>query len=73
MMSRIIEQFEKIQEGILGYIDSEFKKNPEKFVSPEEFAVPIPKDIDHEVIAYYKGKGWKFVNGGPDCDYLRFK
>ena len=75
MMSDIVKQFERIQKGIYGYIDSEFKKNPEKFVSPEEFAVPIPKDTDPEVIACYVGNGWKYVKGGPedDCDYLRFK
>ena len=52
----------------------EYEDDLKNFPKPKDFCIALPKGLDHEVIAYYKGKGWKFVKGGPedDCDYLRF-
>lgn len=74
-MLEVIGQIERILNSIYRYIDINYKKNPEKFVSPEEFAVPIPEDTYPEVIDCFKALGWNFVKGGPedDCNFLRFK
>ena len=68
-MLEVIEQIERILNSIYRYIDINYKKNPEKFVSPEEFAVPIPEDTYSEVIACFKSMGFRVDNDG----YLRFK
>lgn len=68
-MLEVIGQIERILNSIYRYIDINYKKNPEKFVSPEEFAVPIPEDTYPEVIACFKSMGFRVDNDG----YLRFK
>ena len=72
MMSEFIWQVRRVEEEIEGKLRKCDLKN---FPKPEDFYISLPKGLDHEVIALYKGKGWNFVKGGPedDCDYLRFK
>ena len=72
MMSKFKDDLGYVEDRIRKYLEGQDINN---FVNPSKFCVSLRKGIDREVLAYYKGKGWKIVKGGPedDCDYLRFK
>lgn len=68
MMSKFSRDMRYVEGEIGEYLK---KQDLNNFVKPDEFCISLNKGIDREVIAYYKGKGWKYVKGEQN-DFLKF-